>query len=47
MALGPVTRCDELTDDVNAVTQLDNDIHRLHPIKNLQLKSDARHIRKG
>lgn len=39
MALGPVARCDELTDDINAVTQLNKNAHRLnlrqkHAIRN-------------
>lgn len=39
MTLGPVARCDELADDINAVTQLNKNAHRLnlrqkHAIRN-------------
>ncbi len=30
MALGPVARCDEFTDDIYAFTQLNKNGHRLH-----------------
>lgn len=30
MALGPVAWCDEFTDDVNAITQLKKNGHRLY-----------------
>jgi hypothetical protein len=42
MALGPVAWCDEFTNNINAVTQLNYNVHRLHLSTKLLFEDDAR-----